>query len=89
MKPQRLRMWAAHFAAQGADEFTAQKRALGLLYQEVTRQAQLLAFADDFWLLFLLFCASLFLLPLLSRVRVEPIARGDARGDAPPPVHAD
>jgi DHA2 family multidrug resistance protein len=85
---ERLRMWAAHFAAQGADEFTAQKRALGLLYQEVTRQAQLLAFADDFWLLFLLFCASLFLLPLLSRVRVEPTARGEAR-DAPPPVHAD
>jgi DHA2 family multidrug resistance protein len=87
---ERLRLWAAHFAAQGADEFTAQKRALGVLYHEVTRQAQLLAFADDFWLLFLLFCVSLFLLPLLSRVRVDPVPRTAAgREDAPAPIHAE
>jgi MFS transporter, DHA2 family, multidrug resistance protein len=85
---ERLRGWTAHFVAQGADSFTAQRRAVGVLYQEVTRQAQLLAFADDFWLLFLLFCGSLVLLPMLSRVRIAP-ARRDAPEAAPPAVHAE
>ena len=85
---ERLRAWAAHFAAQGADSFTAQRRAVSVLYQEVTRQAQLLAFADDFWVLFLLFASSLVLLPMLSRVRLGPPARTEA-GDAAPPVHAE
>ena len=82
---ERLRAWATHFAAQGSDSFTAERRAIGVLYQEVTRQAQLLAFADDFWLLFLLFCGSLVLLPMLRRVRMAAV-RADA---APPTVHAD
>ena len=60
-----------------------------MLYQEVTRQAQLLAFADDFWVLFLLFCGSLVLLPMLSRVRIAPAARSEADEAAPPPVHAE
>ena len=53
------------------------------MYNEVTRQAQVLAFADDFWLLFVLFCGTLLLLPLLSRVRTprsgEPGARARRR----------
>jgi MFS transporter, DHA2 family, multidrug resistance protein len=81
---ERLRAWAAHFSAQGADSFTAERRALGMLYQEVTKQAQLLAFADDFWLLFVVFCSALLLLPLLRRVQVVPPARARAReGQAP------
>jgi len=86
---ERLRAWAAHFAAQGADSFTAERRAVSKLYQEVTRQAQLLAFADDFWVLFLLFSSSLVLLPMLSRVRLGPPARTEAGDAAPPPVHVD
>jgi DHA2 family multidrug resistance protein len=86
---ERLRGWTAHFVAQGADSFTAQRRAVGVLYQEVTRQAQLLAFADDFWLLFLLFCGSLVLLPMLSRVRIGPAARQEASEAEPPAVHAE
>jgi DHA2 family multidrug resistance protein len=86
---ERLRGWAAHFMSQGGDAFTAQRRAVGVLYQEVTRQAQLLAFADDFWLLFLLFCGSLLLLPMLSRVRIVPAPRGDAKEAEPPAVHAE
>jgi MFS transporter, DHA2 family, multidrug resistance protein len=86
----RLRAWAAHYAAQGADSFTAQRRAMGTLYQEVMRQAQVLAFADLFWLLFVLFCVALFLLPMLQRVRVEPVRRRDAVADpAPAPIVAD
>jgi len=86
---ERLRAWAAHFAAQGADSFTAQRRAVSVLYQEVTRQAQLLAFADDFWVLFLLFSGSLVLLPMLSRVRLGSAARTEAGDAAPPAVHVD
>jgi DHA2 family multidrug resistance protein len=76
---ERLRMWTSHFAAQGADAFTAQKRAIGALYHEVTQQAQLLAVADVFWALFLLFCGSLGLLPLLRRVRIGPATTTTAR----------
>ena len=66
-------------AAQGADSFTAQRRALAMVYQEVTRQAQVLAFADDFWLLFVLFCGTLLLLPLLERVRTGPASSRQQR----------
>ena len=82
---ERLRAWTTHFAAQGADPFTAQKRAMGALYHEVTQQAQLLAVADVFWLLFLLFCASLLLLPLLRRVHIAP-ARSTPGREEPAPA---
>ncbi len=81
---ERLRMWASHFAAQGTDSFTAQRRAIGALYHEVTQQAQLLAVADVFWLLFLLFCGSMLLLPLLRRVRMGPARSTSAREQAAP-----
>jgi DHA2 family multidrug resistance protein len=86
---ERIQAWTGHFAAQGADSFTAERRAIGRLYQQLTQQAQLLAFADLFWMLFLLFCASLVLLPLLQRVRVEPSARDRRRDEPAPAVHAD
>jgi DHA2 family multidrug resistance protein len=88
----RLKTWAAHFVAQGTDTFTAERRAVSALYGEVTRQAQLLAFADDFWMLFLLFCGTLLLLPMLQRVRIAPArkgADGAAEDLAPPTVHAE
>jgi DHA2 family multidrug resistance protein len=85
----RLHAWAGHFASQGADSFTAERQALGTLYREVTRQAEVLAFADDFWVLFVLFCVSLFLLPLLQRVHVEPPGRRAAREEAAPAIHAE
>ena len=55
----RLSQWTAHFKRQGADTFTAQRRALATVYHEVTRQAQVLSFADDFSVLFFLFCSTL------------------------------
>jgi hypothetical protein len=56
----------------------------------VTRQAQVLAFADDFWVLFVLFCSTLLLLPLLERVRTGPATSTRARpDDAPAPVHME
>ena len=47
----RLATWATHFAAQGADAFTAERRAMAMLYRETVAQAQLLAYTDDFWML--------------------------------------
>jgi MFS transporter, DHA2 family, multidrug resistance protein len=85
---ERLHTWAAHFAAQGADQFTANRRAVSALYQEVTRQAQLLAFADDFWILFVLFCVSLVLLPLLQRVRIDAAPSAAGR-ETPTALHAE
>jgi DHA2 family multidrug resistance protein len=84
----RLQTWASHFAAQGADAYTANRRAVSLVYQEVTRQAQLLAFADDFWVLFVLFCGSLLLLPMLQRVRIDAAPR-EAGRETPAPLHAE
>jgi DHA2 family multidrug resistance protein len=85
----RLQAWADHFSRHGADAFTADRRALGTLYGEVTRQAQLLAFADIFWLLFAVFCLTLLLLPLLRRVHVEPPATRPAREAAPSALHVE
>jgi MFS transporter, DHA2 family, multidrug resistance protein len=86
----RLSAWTSHFVAQGSDSFTAQRRAMAMVYQEVTRHAQVLAFADDFWLLFVLFCGTLLLLPLLERVRTGPVtSRHASADDAPAPVHVE
>jgi len=75
----RLKEWTDHFVSQGADSFTAQRRALAMVYQEVTRQAQVLAFADDFWLLALVSLAILPLVPLMHRVRTEQNERARER----------
>jgi DHA2 family multidrug resistance protein len=86
----RLSAWAAHFGSQGSDSFTAQRRALAMVYQEVTRQAQVLAFADDFWLLFVLFSGTILLLPLVERVRTGPATSSKAQADdAPAPAHME
>jgi DHA2 family multidrug resistance protein len=85
----RLQQWASHFASQGADAFTAMRRATGMLYREMVEQAQILSYADQFWLLALVFMAVLPLLPLLRRVRAEENERvragSTARGAAPSP----
>jgi hypothetical protein len=55
-----------------------------MLYREVQEQAQLLAFADDFWLLFVLFVTTLVLFPLLRRVRVDRVPAAAPRADSAP-----
>jgi len=78
----RLQEWTSHFAQQGADPFTAASRATSMLYREMVEQAQVLTYADEFWLLALVFMAVLPLLPLLRRVRAEENER--ARAAEPP-----
>ena len=51
----RLKAWTAHFASRGSDSFTAEKQATAMLYHDVVGQAQVLAYADDFWMLAVLF----------------------------------
>jgi hypothetical protein len=43
----------------------------------------------DFWLIFVLFCGSLILLPLLRRIRLEPARRAPAPDEPAPVVHAE
>ena len=53
---------------------------------EIT-EAQLLAYADDFWLLAVMFAAMTVLLPFMRRIRLERPAAGAAakeRATAPP-----
>jgi hypothetical protein len=68
----RLLQWTSYFASQGSDSFTAQRRAVAMIYRETVAQAQLLAYADDFWLLAMMFAAVPLILPFMRRVRLEP-----------------
>ena len=67
----RLQEWTGHFMAQGADSFTAARRATALLYRATVEQAQVMAYIDDFRLITLVYLAVLPLLLLMRRVRAE------------------
>ncbi len=75
----RLTRWAIHFATQGSDAFTAERQAMVMLYRETVTQAQLLAYADDFWLLAVMFAAVPLFLPFMRRIRMG----------APPSAHPE
>ena len=69
---ERLGQWASHFVTRGSDAFTAERQAVAMLYRETVAQAQLLAYADDFWLLAVMFAAVPLLLPFMRRIRLQP-----------------
>ncbi len=69
----RLKEWSDHFAREGGDPFTAQSRALAMIYRDTVGQAQVLAYADEFWLLSIMFFAITLLVPLMRRIRTEPL----------------
>jgi DHA2 family multidrug resistance protein len=84
----RLARWTSFFATGGSDTFTAERRAMAMVYRETIAQAQLLAYTDDFWLLAVMFTLMPLFLPLMRRVRLQPPspgAQGDSRSVA---VHA-
>jgi MFS transporter, DHA2 family, multidrug resistance protein len=81
----RLSRWTSHFATLGSDAFTAERQAIAMLYRETVAQAQLLAYADDFWLLAVMFAVVPLLLPLMRRIRLE---RSPARAPAAEPAPA-
>src|SRR5687767_10250956 len=84
----RISTWVDYFMSQGADAFTAERRAIAMLYRETVAQAQLLAYADDFWLLAVMFAVVPFLLPLMHRIRLTPVspATPPAKDRVTPPV---
>jgi len=88
---ERLARWTSHFLAHGSDAFTAQRQALAMLYQDAVGQAQVLAYADDFWLLAILFSIVPLFLPLMRRVRVDPVPPAEeeeGEGGRVPPLPA-
>ena len=88
---ERLARWTSHFLAHGSDAFTAQRQALAMLYQDAVGQAQVLAYADDFWLLAILFSIVPLFLPLMRRVRVDPVLpreEEEGEGGRVPPLPA-
>jgi DHA2 family multidrug resistance protein len=84
----RLTHWASYFVTQGSDAFTAERRAVAMLYRETVAQAQVLAYADDFWVLALLFAAVPLFLPFMRRIRAEPAAAAGARAAQTAAAHA-
>lgn len=74
----RLTRWASHFATHGSDAFTAERQAVAMLYRETVAQAQLLAYADDFWLLAVMFAAVPLILPFMRRIRMASPSPGPA-----------
>jgi DHA2 family multidrug resistance protein len=86
---ERLQEWTRHFLDHGADAFTAQRRALAMLYRDTLGQAQVLAYADEFWLLAVIFFSLIVLLPFMRRVRAEPAeTRADERSGRVEPLPA-
>jgi DHA2 family multidrug resistance protein len=65
----RLHDWTQHFWTHGADSFTAGRRALAMVYRETVGQAQVLAYADDFRLISVLYWALLALILAMQRIR--------------------
>ncbi len=83
----RLLRWARHFITHGSDSFTADRQAVVMLYRETISQAQLLAYADDFWLLAMMFAAVPLFLPFMRRIRLEPTSAATARADEEAAAH--
>jgi DHA2 family multidrug resistance protein len=67
----RVEHWTQHFKAQGADTFTAGRRAIAMLYHDTVGQAQTLAYIDTYAVLVVLFTGLLLMLPWLRRVRLD------------------
>jgi len=76
------------FQSHDADAFTAGRRALAMLYRSTIEQAQIPGYADDFWLISVMFIAILPLIPLMRRVRAEQNERARASSGRVEPLPA-
>src|SRR5262249_26035601 len=84
----RLSKWTDHFVTRGADTYTAGRQAMAMLYREAVTQANILSYADDFWLLLVIYTSVLLLIPFMRRVRSARGARAQ-RGAEDEPVARD
>ncbi len=71
----RLHDLTRYFALRGADAYTAKRQALAELYRSTVQQANVLAYADEFWLLAVIFAGLVCAVPFLRRVRTGPIEK--------------
>jgi MFS transporter, DHA2 family, multidrug resistance protein len=67
----RIRQWTEYFLAAGADPFTAQRRAVAMLYRDTVEQAHVLAYGDAYFMLTVVFSGVILLLPWMRRIRIE------------------
>ena len=72
----------------GSDTFTAERQAVAMLYRETVAQAQLLAYADNFWLLAMMFAVVPLFLPFMRRIRLEPPSSPGGAAAERSPAHA-
>jgi DHA2 family multidrug resistance protein len=84
----RLQDWTEHFMSQGADSFTATRRAMAMLYRSLVQQSQVLAYMDEFWLLSIISLAVLPIIPFMRRVRTEQNERARQRPPREEPTTA-
>jgi len=84
----KLKQWTDHFLSQGSDPYTAGRRALTMLYRGAVEQAQVMAYADDFWLISVLFIIIVPLIPFMHRVRAEQNERARERPGRVEPLPA-
>jgi DHA2 family multidrug resistance protein len=77
----RLSAWTDHFLSQGSDTFTAGRRALAMVYRETLTQAQILSYADDFWLMLTTYAVVVLVIPFMQRVRADQARRGRREED--------
>jgi hypothetical protein len=80
----RIRQWTEHFMAAGADAYTAQRRAVAMLYRDTVEQAHVLAYGGAYFMLTVVLSAVILLLPRRPAPRPEP-AIPDGR--TPPRAH--
>jgi len=59
-----------------------------MLYRETVTQAQLLAYADDFWLLAVMFMAVPLVLPFMRRIRLGSREAAGGQATERSPAHA-
>jgi DHA2 family multidrug resistance protein len=71
----KLQKLTDYFMAQGADAYTAGQRALLTVYRETLVQAQILSYADAFWLLVVANAAVMVLIPVMRRIRSDATRR--------------
>ncbi len=71
----RLRALRRYFESRGADVFTAERQALATVYRSTVEQAHVLAYADEFWLLAMMFALLVFAVPFMRRVHTGPIEK--------------
>jgi DHA2 family multidrug resistance protein len=86
---ERLAAWTDHFVSHGADTFTAGRRAMAMLYRETVTQAQILSYADEFWVLLVVYCFVTLLVPFMQRVRTSQARRARSTDDRPDQVARD